>query len=79
MGSRDERSDARRASLADIEKIREAGELRHDPDAGLGESLVSAFWAESVLSPPQGTAPQSVHPKLDPEVFDFSNFGGSAI
>ena len=59
----------RRASLAEIRKMKERGELFHDPKAPEGESLGPDFWAEATLEPPR--KPRSVHLKLDPEVFDF--------
>ena len=61
----------RRASSAEIKRMREAGELHHNPDAAAGGSLERGFWAKAVLSSPPGTPPKSVHLKLDPEVFDF--------
>ncbi|MEC5324296.1 BrnA antitoxin family protein [Aurantimonas sp. A3-2-R12] len=51
--------------------MREAGELHHNPNAPVGESLGREFWAKAMVSSPQGTPPKSVHLKLDPEVFDF--------
>jgi uncharacterized protein (DUF4415 family) len=62
-------SNIRRASLADIRKMKEANELRHDPDAPEGEDLGAAFWAKADIREP--SKPRSVHLKLDPEVFEF--------
>jgi uncharacterized protein (DUF4415 family) len=59
----------RRASLADIARMREAGELFHDPSAPEGEDLGPDFWAKARLVEPR--KPRSVHLKLDPEVFEF--------
>ncbi|MCL8382847.1 hypothetical protein [Xanthobacter aminoxidans] len=59
----------KRASLAEIRKMKERGELHHDPNAPEGESLGPDFWAEAKIEPPR--KPRSVHLKLDPEVFDF--------
>jgi uncharacterized protein (DUF4415 family) len=59
----------RRASLAELRKMKERGELFHDPNAPEGESLGPDFWAEATLEPPR--KPRSVHLKLDPEVFNF--------
>ncbi|MEE2949960.1 MAG: BrnA antitoxin family protein [Pseudomonadota bacterium] len=61
----------KRASLADIKRMREAGELHHNPDAPAGDSLGHDFWAKAMMASPQGTPPKSVHLKLDPEVFEF--------
>ncbi|MFS8035596.1 hypothetical protein ACI7BZ_01310 [Xanthobacter sp. AM11] len=59
----------RRASLAEIRKMKEKGELFHDPNAPEGESLGPDFWADTRIEAPR--KPRSVHLKLDPEVFDF--------
>ncbi|MGE3146814.1 MAG: hypothetical protein AB7K35_14645 [Pseudorhodoplanes sp.] len=59
----------KRASLADIKRMKESGELHHDPDAPEGESLGSEFWAKAHVEIPG--KPRSVHLKLDPEVFEF--------
>jgi len=63
----------RRASLADIRKMKNRGELHHNPDAPAGpavdeEPLGADFWDKAVLVSPKK---RSVHLKLDPEVFDF--------
>ena len=50
--------------------MREAGELHHNRDAPVGESLGREFWAKAKLSSSKPT-PKSVHLKLDPEVFEF--------
>ena len=59
----------RRASLADIKRMKDEGELFHDPNAGEGESLGPEFWAKAEIEQPR--RPRSVHLKLDPEVFEF--------
>ena len=59
----------KRASLADIKRMKEKGELFHDPDAHEGESLGAEFWAKAEIEAPR--RPRSVHLKLDPEVFEF--------
>lgn len=60
----------KRASLAELKRMREAGELHHDPLAVEGESLGRDFWAKAMVSLPK-EGPKSVHLKLDPEVFEF--------
>jgi uncharacterized protein (DUF4415 family) len=65
--------DIRRASLEEIERMDERGELYHDPDAAEGpppgEELPDDFWeTATVTGPPR---PRSVHLKLDADVFDF--------
>ena len=59
----------RRASLAEVRKMKEKGELFHDPSAPEGESLGAEFWAKAKVEGPR--RPRSVHLKLDPDVFDF--------
>ncbi len=59
----------RKASLAEIRRMKETGELFHDAAAPEGESLGAAFWARAKVEGPR--KPRSVHLKLDPEVFDF--------
>ncbi|GAB5505688.1 MAG: BrnA antitoxin family protein [Rhizobiaceae bacterium] len=59
----------RRASLAEIKKMKERGELFHDPHAAEGESLGPDFWADADVEGPG--KPRSVHLKLDPDVFEF--------
>ena len=59
----------RRASLAEIRKMKEKGELFHDPQAAPGESLGPDFWAAAEVEGPG--KPRSVHLKLDPDVFEF--------
>ena len=59
----------KRASLAEIKRMKEGGELFHDPNAPEGEDLGPEFWASATLNSPR--KPRSVHLKLDPDVFDF--------
>lgn len=59
----------KRQSLAELRRIKEAGELFHDPKAPEGESLGRDFWAKAeVKRPPKA---RSVHLKVDAEVFEF--------
>ena len=62
-------SDIRRASLSEIRKMKEKGELFHDSNAPEGESLGAEFWAKAELK--GARKPRSVHLKLDPDVFEF--------
>ena len=59
----------RRASLADIRRKKEAGELFHDPEAPEGESLGAELWAKAEIE--ETKRARSVHLKLDPDVFEF--------
>lgn len=59
----------KRASLADIRRMKERGDLSHNPNAPEGESLGPEFWAKAEIKGPN--RPRSVHLKIDPEVFDF--------
>ena len=59
----------KRASLANIRRMKEKGRLFHDPNAPEGEDLGADFWAQARIEGPK--RPRSVHLKLDPEVFDF--------
>lgn len=59
----------RQASLADIKRMKQKGELFHDPNALEGEKLGPDFWAKAEIEAPR--KPRSVHLKLDPEVFEF--------
>ena len=59
----------KRASLADIRRMKEEGRLFHDPDAPEGEDLGASFWDRAKVEGPR--RPRSVHLKLDPDVFDF--------
>jgi len=59
----------KRISLDEIRRMKDAGEIAHNPDAPEGPELGDEFWKNAVLVPPRGST--SVHLKLDPEVFDF--------
>ena len=59
----------RRASLAEIKRMKEKGDLFHDPNAPEGESLGPEFWAKAEIKGRR--PPHSVHLKLDPDVFEF--------
>lgn len=59
----------KRASLADIRRMKDKGELRHDPKAPEGEDLGADFWAAATVEEPRRI--RSVHLKVDAEVFDF--------
>ncbi len=59
----------RKASLTEIRKMKDRGELHVDPAAKDGESLGRDFWARAKIVSPR--SPRSVHLKLDPEVFEF--------
>lgn len=59
----------RRASLEDIRRMKEKGELFHSPNAHEGETLGPDFWAHAEVEAPR--RPRSVHLKLDPDVFEF--------
>ena len=61
--------DIRRASLEEIKRMKDRGELYHNPDAPVGPSLGPDFWANAVVIEPK--KPRSVHLKIDPEVFEF--------
>ena len=60
--------DIRRASLAEIRRMDEAGELFHDPNAPEGPELGPEFWAQARVEGPRRT--RSVHLKLDAAVFE---------
>lgn len=64
----------KRASLADIRKMKDDGDLFHDVNAPEGapaeETLDRNFWDNATLEPPRTTA-QPVLLKLEPEVLEF--------
>jgi uncharacterized DUF497 family protein len=63
----------KRASLAEIRRMNESGQLAHDPGAPEGEELGADFWqAAAVEQPPRR---RSVHLKLDADVFEFFRQG----
>lgn len=69
----------KKASLSQLRKMKEKGELFHDAHAPEGqavevealetEMLDAAFWAKAKIIEPQ--QPRSVHLKIEPEVFEF--------
>jgi len=59
----------RRASLADLRKMKDSGDLAPSSIAPEGEDLGPEFWAATQLHEP--VRPTSVHLRLDPEVFDY--------
>jgi uncharacterized protein (DUF4415 family) len=59
----------RRASLAEIRRMKEAQEIGHDPASPEEETLGAEFWAKAEIVPAR--KPRSVHLKLDPDVFDY--------
>lgn len=59
----------KRASLADIRRMKDKGELFHDPEAKEEESLGAEFWAKAGVRRPEQR--RSVHLKLDADVFEF--------
>jgi uncharacterized protein (DUF4415 family) len=67
-------SNIKKGSLDAIRRMKEVGELFHDPLAPSGESLGKDFWDQAAVTPAK--MPTSVHLKLDPEVFDFFKRGG---
>ena len=58
----------KRASLDDILRMKEAGELFHDPNAPEGPELGPEFWAKARVEGPRRS--RSVHLKLDAAVFE---------
>lgn len=59
----------KRASLADVRKMKDAGDLHTDLVASEPEDLGPDFWDDAQVVEPR--TPKSVHLKIDPEVFDF--------
>jgi uncharacterized protein (DUF4415 family) len=59
----------KRASLEEIRRMKDAGELTFSRPAIEPEDLGPDFWKDAEVTPPR--EPKSVHLKLDPEVFDF--------
>lgn len=57
------------ASLEEIRRMLDAGELNLHPEAPEGEPLGADFWANARVVHP--TRAKSVHLKLDPEVFAY--------
>jgi uncharacterized protein (DUF4415 family) len=61
----------KRASLAELRKMKDEGRLVRNPEAPEGESLGADFWAKAEVRAPERARPRSVHLRLDPEVFEF--------
>lgn len=59
----------KRASLAEIRRMKNKGELIDDKSAVEEESLGADFWARAKVRKPEPR--RSVHLKLDSDVFDF--------
>ena len=59
----------KRASLAEIRKLKEKDKLFRNPDAPDGKSLGPEFWTKAEIEEPRKI--RSVHLKLDQEVFNF--------
>lgn len=59
----------KRASLQDIRKMKDRGELVAPAQPPVAQELGEDFWADAVVT--TRAAPRSVHLKLDPEVFDY--------
>ncbi len=62
-------SNMRKASLSDIRKMKNNGELNHLNKKHVGESLPPNFWADATLVKPKQQ--RSVHLKIDADVFDY--------
>ncbi len=63
------RSNITKASLDEIKKMEDRGEVHHSPNAPIGDNLGPDFWANAQVVQPK--APQPVLLKLDPEVLEF--------
>lgn len=59
----------KRASLEDIRRMKDRGEVSRTAHAAEGEDLGPGFWDKAHVEEPR--KPRSVHLKLDPEVFEF--------
>jgi len=59
----------KRASLLEIKKMVETGEVVQPSVSLKGEDLGADFWADAIFVEP--TVSKSVHLKVDAEVFDF--------
>lgn len=60
--------DIRRASLAELRAMKDAGQLSTNRNAPEGEDLGPEFWSKAELVLPDK---RSVHLKIDRDVFDF--------
>jgi len=59
----------KRVSLAELRRMKDAGEIHHNANAPEGPELGDDFWANAVVVEPLGRT--SVHLKLEDEVFDY--------
>ncbi|NRA85929.1 MAG: BrnA antitoxin family protein [Rhizobiales bacterium] len=59
----------KRTSLSEIATMQKNGELHHDVNAPIGESLGEDFWDNATIIEPQSKT--SVHLRLDSDIFDF--------
>lgn len=59
----------KRASQADMRRMKETRDLQNGPAAPEGEDLGPEFWAKAQIEGPRRV--RSVHLKLDPEVFEY--------
>lgn len=59
----------KRASLQDIRKMKDRGELAPPVEAPEVQQLDDDFWADAVVT--TRSPRRSVHLKLDPDVFDY--------
>jgi uncharacterized protein (DUF4415 family) len=64
-----------RVSLETLQARRERGDIRHDPQAPERDDLGRDFWAHAEAQAPKSEI-QSVHLKVDKEVFDFFKSAG---
>jgi uncharacterized protein (DUF4415 family) len=62
-------SNMRQASLNDIRKMKDKGELYNSSDVQNDELLPPNFWADATLV--KLKQPRSVHLKVDADVFDY--------
>ena len=59
----------KRASLQDIRRMKDRGELGPSAEPEAARQLDEDFWDEAVVS--KRSPRRSVHLKLDPDVFDY--------
>ena len=62
-------SDIRSASLAELRRMDEVGELHHSRDTMPGEDLGDAFWDGAVMHPPRDKTALQLF--LDPKLVAF--------
>lgn len=68
------KSTIKTASLNDLKKMHDHGELHHDPNAPDGPDLGGDFWADAEVVMP--VEKKSVHLRLDADVLAFFKEGG---